>query len=103
MAKNDHNDLTLWEERILEWKRSGLTRKEFCKKNEVKITTFAYRRRKINAAKKNGFIEVRVPAARGRNTLSLHLKGGMVIDVPQGFDPALLRNILTVVEHPPCS
>jgi len=40
MGKNTYAQYHLWEKHILAWKASGLTRKGFCEKNGIQVTTF---------------------------------------------------------------
>jgi hypothetical protein len=103
MEKDNQLNCDLWESRIHAWKKSGLTRKGFCEKNNVKVTTFNYYRKKIASRNGNGFIEVTAPAAAGNEPIHIRVRETLAIEVKKGFDPGLLANILRVVENPPCS
>ena len=103
MEKNNKTNYDVWEKLILSWKESGLTRKGFCEKNNVKVTTFDYYRKKIVSQRETGFIEVTVPVAEGYEPIHIRVREALVIEVRNGFDPGLLSNILKVVENPPCS
>jgi len=47
MAPKNIETMKLWESRFAEWKNSGLTRAEYCKKEKLKYSTFDYWRRKL--------------------------------------------------------
>jgi len=94
MGKNTYAQYHLWEKHILAWKASGLTRKGFCEKNGIKVTTVDYYRKRIASRHRNGFIEVTEPAAAGNEPIHIRIREGFVIEVRKGFDSGLLANIL---------
>ena len=60
---NIQNTSRNWEKLILEHETSGLTQKEFCHQNDIKIDAFKYHRAKLRPPKnfnsKSSFVELK--------------------------------------------
>lgn len=90
-----------------EYEASGLSRQEFCQQRQVAFKTLArylaQRRKRIAAATSAGsssLVRVQVkPTPVTASELTVILAGGRRIAVPPGFDAALLRQLLTVLEQ----
>ncbi len=114
-----------WRRLLEQWRRSGLTGRDFCAQHRVSEHSFYGWKREIalrdheqatatparpqrasaapqgTAAALPAFVQVtlpRVPAA----ALEVVLAGGRVLRVYAGFEAALLRQLLAVLEEPPC-
>lgn len=91
-----------------EFEASGLSRKDFCQRRGLKISTLdAYRkRRRWRQAEMSGsqrWVAVEVkeasPHVGGRSGLAVVLAGGRRIEVEAGFDGGTLERLLTLLER----
>jgi hypothetical protein len=109
-----------WNAILSEFRRSGLTQAEFCRRRDLPLHTFRkhlYRPRLDRSASAgrpapsadDHFFPVTIlPApnpspADSRSHLELILPTGHRIAVAPGFDPDALRHLIAVVEGRPCS
>jgi len=110
-----------WNALLNDFRRSGLTHAEFCRRREISIHSFRNRlyqartpkpapadhRSAVGAA--SDFLPVTIlpdPTpilAASPQPLELILPNGRRIAVAPGFDPQTLRQLITVVEERPCS
>lgn len=112
MARQPHPDTEQrWLDLVTRWQRSGLTVREFCRQQRLSEPSFYVWRRRLrprgrlsahgNAAP--AFVKVTVAAAPAAHpALEVLLAGGRVLRVPTGFDPVALRQLLRLLEEPPC-
>jgi hypothetical protein len=88
-----------------EYEASGLSRREFCKQNNVALNTLTryvarYRQQKADEREPQRWVAVELPEQRqGSNELSVVLPGGRRIEVNRGFDAGTLRELVTVLER----
>ncbi len=91
-----------WRERINAWKRSGQSQKAFCEHQQLGLASF---RRwcgifKAEAASDKpapiGLLPVRVTAAKPA-PLTVVLDDDLRIEIPPGFDPHALRQLVRVL------
>ncbi len=54
-----NSKLVHWESVITSWKESGKSQVNFCKDNEIKVSTFGYWQKRLSASK-NLFVPVKV-------------------------------------------
>jgi hypothetical protein len=99
-----------WQRRVTQWKKSGLTAEVFAAQQGLKPGTlrwwsWALRRPARPAAQGAEIGFARLVAADASPspsaepaTLDLVLPSGRIVRVRRGFDPALLRELLAVVE-----
>lgn len=102
-----------WEKRVTQWKRSGLTAQVFAAQQGLNLRTLQWwsstlRRppvRPRTQAAKVSFARV-VPVENGPArqiepaALEVTLASGRVVRVRQGFDAALLRELIAALEAP---
>ena len=92
------------EQLAADFETSGLTRVEFCERNEVWLHTLArdaqqYRRRKAGRGEPQQWVAVEVAGVGGAcSDLSVWLPGSRRIDVRRGFDAATLQQLVSVLE-----
>ena len=96
----------LWKERVLDYKTSNLKALEWCEKNNLSIATLRYWVTKFNKEKTNedhqhqadGFVKVTVQSMveSPKETIIINFNK-MSINVSDGFDPVILRNVLEVM------
>ena len=90
-----------------EYEASGLSRQEFCQQRQVAFKTLAryltQRRKRLAATVSSGssrLVRVQVePPPTVESELTVVVTGGRRIAVKPGFDAALLRQLLTVLEQ----
>jgi hypothetical protein len=108
-----------WDAILDDFRSSGLTHAEFCRQRRLPLATFRrrlYRDRSTRAtagqaapASTPGFLPIPVlpnptPASSApHQPLELILSHGRRLAIAPGFDPETLRQLLVVLERPPCS
>ena len=96
---------------IAEWKRSGLSQAEFCRRRGIKIGAFGWWKRQLgkpagDVPKRRGrppkvssrFVEVRLTGTSSASTYEVVLARGRLIRAPSQFDPQILSQLITAVE-----
>jgi hypothetical protein len=111
-----------WNALLREFRRSGLTQAAFCERRGISIHSFRKHLYRVPAPKPTPanhpapnatthFLPVTVlpdpipatAAAASPQPLELLLGNGRRIAIAPGFDPHTLRQLIAVVEEPPCS
>ena len=96
-----------WQERVAQWRSSGLTAREFAARNRVKVHTLRHWAWKLgrevgdvpSLARVPELIEIHArPAADDRFEIEL---GGRRVRVPPSFDADALRRLLAALEATP--
>ncbi len=95
----------LWAARIDEWKRSGLSQRQYCKENHLAIATFGWWRKRLKTQEGGyapGFIEI--PRSRTlvteNTTTSVHIViGGYTVSITGAVDRGQLGAVLDVLEQ----
>jgi hypothetical protein len=92
----------IWEKRIRDWDKSGLSQAEYCRRNGIRIKSFAYWKKKEAVQKKEvRLIPVSIPQhthVKKETFVKVVLKNGYVIEVRDGFTPMTLREVVNVLE-----
>ena len=103
MAKADPRKAERWQQHLDEYRTSGLTRKEYCKKHRLNIHQMDYWRKRFKEApsvsktqSNNDFIQVQVKEDSLPDSCIKLRIGQVSIEVAAGFDPVHLKNILRV-------
>lgn len=86
-----------WQRHIDAWQRSGTTQKAYCESEGLAVATFGYWRKRLakNTPTKK-FISV--GTASGPSLVSIHLPGGISLEVPASSLAAVLPVALQVVQ-----
>jgi hypothetical protein len=84
----------IWEEHLREWRASGLSQAEYCRRNSLSIKSFGYHKR-THASTAVSLIEVPMPSRSG--PLHLHIGHLYRIEIEPGFDARTLHQILQVL------
>jgi hypothetical protein len=110
-----------WKSLLNEFRRSGLTQAEFCRRRRISLHSFRkhlYPPRPSQPAPSDGrasadadphFLPVTIrpdpipPISASPSHLELILSNGRRVAVAPGFDPHTLRHLIAVVEGHPCS
>lgn len=94
-------DNQYWENHILRWQNSGLSKNEYCRRENISYWTFRDRIKKQNITGSKKL--VRLPRAihsfSGNVESGIEIKIGnkISINVNRGFDGELLRNLLNEI------
>jgi transposase-like protein len=105
-----------WRKRLDQWRRSGLTVREFCLDHGLRQHAFYWWRRQIARRDRERspsataaaplFVPLRVANDPSPPTAAaapeVVMSRGRVVRVPPGFDAACLRQVLAVLEAAPC-
>src|SRR6478672_2487286 len=88
---------------VVKFSASGLTRRQFCDRNDVSLNTLnRYMRRYGNAKSDNAgqLIRIDVTEAAGfRAEVAVALQHGRKVEVAKGFDAATLEQVVRVLER----
>jgi len=100
--KSNPEAASYWQRHIDALQESGLTRKTYCEKNQIKMSTLDYWRKKLSTSPKQGNHAKEaswIPLQLGDDeTSSIDLKIGRIsISVKPGFDPSLLTDLLRTI------
>ena len=88
-----------WFDRIETWKQSGLTQKAFCEQQQLRLGSFQRWRGKYmrgerpEASSAVSFLTVNVTAAPA-SSLALRIDDHLRIEIPAGFDPVTLKQVV---------
>ena len=98
-----------WRERLEDYAQSEMTVQEWCDFNGVSTHQYYYWRRRLAApapktAAKGGWQTVNIvdppPILSAKSRISLHIAGA-AIEVAPGFDPSLLRAVVSALAPQP--
>ena len=88
-----------WFDRIEAWKQSGLTQKEFCEQQQLRLGSFQrwrgifMRGEKPEVSSAVSFLPLNVTAAPA-SSLALLIDDHLRIEIPAGFDPVTLKQVV---------
>lgn len=123
--QRDRGKERLWRRQVRQWQRSGLSIRVFCRQERLSEPSFYGWRRvlaerdrqrakvktknSLGGADRGGrvglFVPVHLldePAAAGVAPVEVVCRGGRVVRVSAGFEPAALREAVAVLEGLPC-
>lgn len=92
------------EQLAAEFEAGGLTRQDFCERNDVSLNTLARyvvrRRQKTDTSETQRWVEVETAGRKATGSeLAVVLTGGRRIEVRRGFDIATLQQLVTALER----
>jgi hypothetical protein len=91
-----------WLEHIQHWQHSGLTQVAYCEQHHLGLKSFQRwhgklkQERKPQASSATTFLPVNITVPKVQN-LSLLIGDDLRIEIPAGFDPAMLKQIVQVL------
>ena len=99
---------TEWKKVIRDWEGSGLSQKEYCKRNDLSRHTFSWWKWQLSKRPPRGrppaFVEVAVPEAEVERVrtvcteaLEVQVRNGVVVRIPRGFDENTLVRFMNVL------
>tara|TARA_R110001592_G_C13141906_1_gene747390 strand:- start:2010 stop:2336 length:327 start_codon:yes stop_codon:yes gene_type:complete len=84
--KNEAGDQNFWEKHLIQWRETGSSQAEYCRKNNLKEHTFSYQKcKRINkiepkANASTGFIQLQLPSNKIEPaTLTLRFNNGTLL------------------------
>jgi hypothetical protein len=86
-----------WSTKIAAWRNSGLSLPVWCRENAESYHRAVYWRKRLQPSDRGetgGFVELSVSAA----PITLECNG-ILVHIAQGFDPALLAEVLSVLKR----
>jgi hypothetical protein len=87
-----------WRQQIETFKTSGMSRKEYCEKNQIKLSTLDYWRQRFSSPeekKESAWVPIKI-SEDSLSGIDLRV-GRMTIAVKPGFDRALLMELLQTI------
>lgn len=86
----------VWQRHYKEYRRSGLSRKAFCQRFKLKLSTLDYWFARVRRqTKREGLVELKgMVAGVATNFLTLVVAGRFRLEIPQGCDMKLLGEVL---------
>jgi hypothetical protein len=100
--KTNPEETNYWLQHLDALKSSGLSRRAYCERHQIKLSTLGYWYKKlsrpekdINKSNEDGWIPLRINDD-GPSGIDLRI-GRIMIAVKPGFDPALLTELLRTI------
>lgn len=98
---NQEERIAFWRSLLADYEQSGLTVKEWCRRNQQCSTSFYRWRRYLQALDHGapaGFVRVEGGESLGKSSdFPVLLPNGLTIQVPPSFDEDVLRRLLSVL------
>ena len=97
-----------WRDRVMRWKASGLSVRDFCRSEGLSEPSFYSWRRTIaqrdasTTTDAPAFVPLHVRSDPAPPVLELVLRSGHVLRIPSGDDPEHLRAVVAALEAAPC-
>lgn len=83
---------------VEEYEVSGMTRREFCRRTNIPVTTLDYWRQRRAKGPKPRLLEVTVMKPEVPLACTVVLVNGRRIEVPENFHESVLSSLIRVVE-----
>jgi transposase-like protein len=83
---------------VADFEQSGLSRREYCAKHRLSVSTLDNWRRRVGATRHKQFVRVELSHARLPGRLSLVLTNGRRIETETGFDERELTRLIRAAE-----
>ena len=94
-----------WQQQVRNWKTSGLSQKQFCRRQSLALSTFSYWKRRIETpeADKIKFYPLAIPAQISHPTdsglLLLINQKRFAIEIKEEFSPPALKKLISALEQ----
>jgi hypothetical protein len=97
--RSNKKDFSLWRQRRREYLQSGLSRKAFCERHSIKMTTLDYWFARLRETEKTkGFVELKPESAGKPHTpLAVVVADKYRVEIADGFDHGLFAELLAVL------
>ena len=89
--------MNMWRKHLAAQERSGKSISEYCRQRGIDPRRLYYWQRKGSrpAVRKTEFIEIKKP---GRGNFELRIREGMILIIPERFEPEQLKRLLEALE-----
>ncbi len=93
-----------WEQRIRDWKESGLKQTQYCRQNNLNIRNFGYWKKCFYRTSSTlSFIPLQIQPdifqKKSSSLLNVVLEGDRKIEVAEDFDPVILKKLINTLEE----
>jgi hypothetical protein len=90
-----------WRNRVADWKESGLTREEYCRRNNLKTSKLVYWGNKLSEkkAETGGFVQVPMPGTTRSCPIRIEIGNRYCVEVGKGYDPDALEHIIGILSR----
>jgi len=84
-----------WQQLVSQWKDSTLSQKDFCKKQNIALTTFSYWIRKHSTVSEfeKGFVKIQ-KKTQNFEKIILHIGTFFKLEIPNSIQPERLQSII---------
>jgi len=93
-----------WKQQIEQWQQTGLSQAEYCRRNNLKHHQLVYwKKRYLKAETEVSFVPVQlealldIPAPADQASLTVIIDNKFKVEIAAGFDPQLLRQVVTAL------
>ena len=93
-----------WKQQIEQWQQTGLSQAEYCRRNNLKHHQLVYwKKRYLKAETEVSFVPVQlealldIPAPADQASLTVIIDNPFKVEIAAGFDPQLLRQVVTAL------
>ena len=95
-----------WKQQIEQWQQTGLTQAEYCRRNNLKHHQLVYwKKRYLKTETDVSFAAVQledlldIPAPADQASLTVVIDNPLKVEVTEGFDPQLLRQLIVALRR----
>jgi hypothetical protein len=94
-----------WQQQIRNWKASGLSQKQFCRRQSLALSTFSYWKRKIEVSETEAVkfypLSIAAPTAKFSNSGLLLLIGNkrFAVEIKEEFSSTALKQLISTLEQ----
>ena len=92
-TRKDH-----WIQIFLDWEKSGLIRAEYCRKNDIAISTFDYWRQRIRkeseGVEETALVKLPVQFSSAVSTITIELPSAYKIHLAGNYDSHTLKHLI---------
>ncbi len=90
------HDLDYWSTHITAWQKSGISQNEYCRQNNIPLTSFGNWKKKIDPGfvETSSFIELKSHFPVQEEYFELQTDFGLTLRIRENIEPGLLLNIL---------
>lgn len=89
-----------WGSLLKEWKNSGLTQIEYCRRNNLKVTQLLYWNRKLSDKKSiSSFVQVPILPTGRTYPIRIEIGNRFGVELGHGYDPTALEHIIGILSR----
>ena len=100
-TSSQQNQLTrkqkYWQRHIEQCSQSRLSQAAYCREHNLKIKSFTYFKSRLKKNLPVQFVQVPVEPVRVPSFLKLNIGSGFQVEIPDGFSPITLTQVLQVI------